>query len=110
MHVTTGICLLRMIHVLMYVARHRPIATGGVCVEPTARLHGEVRRLLHCFDGEIAGRLDDDRPLAAAPGDDRRPVFVIMPPPGLTFLAAPTRAAPQRLLATALRLALLAGG
>src|SRR5215831_15985405 len=100
MPVLTGIFFLRMIHVRMDVAHHRPIATGGVCVEPTAHLHGEVRRLLHCFDGEIAGRLDDDRPLAADPGDDRRPVFVIMPPPGLPLLAAPTRSAPERLCAT----------
>src|SRR5262245_11075315 len=54
--------------------------------------------------------MDDDSALAADPRDNGWPVLVIMPPPRFTFLAAATRAAPQRLLAPALRLALLAGG
>src|SRR5215831_13531728 len=54
--------------------------------------------------------MDDDRALAADPGDDGRPVFVIVPPTGLTFLATPTRAASQGLLAALGRLALLPSG
>src|SRR5207302_5629133 len=40
----------------------------------------------------------------------RGPVFVIMAPTRLTFLAAPTRSTPQRLLPTLLGLPLLASG
>ena len=58
-------------------------------------MHGEVGGLLHRFDREIAGRVDDHCSLATDPGDDGRPVFVVMPPPGLAFLAAPTGAASQ---------------
>src|SRR5262249_9022480 len=110
MHVTTGIFLLRMIHVLMHVTRHRPIATGGVRVEPTARVHCQVRRLLHRFDGEIPGRLEDDCPVPTDPGDNRRPILVIMAPPRLALLPAPTRPAPQQLRATTWRLPLVASG
>src|SRR4029450_6415975 len=42
--------------------------------------------------------------------DNGRPVFVIVAPTGLALLTAPTRAAPQRPLATALRLPLVASG
>src|SRR5262249_58602870 len=94
----------------MHVALHRPVAAGRVCVEPTARLDSEVSGFLHRLHGEIAGRVDDHRALAAHPGDNGRPVFVVMPPTGLALLAAPTRAAPQRLGATPPGLALLAGG
>ena len=68
-------------------------------VETTARLHGEVSRLLDCLHREIAGRLDDDRPLPIDPGDNHRPILVIMATTGLAFLSPATRAAPQRLLA-----------
>jgi hypothetical protein len=54
--------------------------------------------------------MDDDRPLAADPGNDRGTIFVVMAPAGLTLLAAPTRSATQRLGATLLGLALLASG
>ena len=92
----------------MHVALQGSIAAGGVRVEPTARLHSEVRRLLHRLGGEIPSRLDDHCPLATDPRDDRGPIFVVVSPPGLMFLAAPPRAAPQRLLAALARLALLA--
>src|SRR5213593_3103406 len=101
MHVTTGIFLLGVIDELVHIALHRSIAAGGVGVEPTARLHGEGSCLLHRLDGEITGRLDDNSPLATDPGDDGRPVFVIMAPTGLALLTATTRAASQRLRATA---------
>src|SRR5262245_16396408 len=89
------------------VALHRSIATGRVGIEAAARLDGEVRRLLHRLHREIFGRVDDDRPLATDPGNNRGPVFVIMAPTGLAFLAAPTRAASQRLLPTVRRLPLV---
>ena len=88
------------------VARQRPITAGRVRVQPTAGLHGEVRRLLHCLDGEITSRLDDDCPLVTDPGDDGRPVFIIMAPAGLAFLAPATRPASQCFLPTVLGLAL----
>src|SRR5262249_34754749 len=104
------ILLLSMINIGMHIALQGSIAARRVRVETTARLHGEVRRLLDCLHGEIAGRLDDDRPLPTDPGDNRRPILVIMAPTGLAFLPPATRAAPQRLLATALRLPLVPGG
>src|SRR5919197_731755 len=104
------ILLLRVIDIVMYIALHRPIAAGRVRVQPTARAHGNLSRLLHRLDREISGRLDDDSPLAADPRDNRGPVFVIMTPTGLTFLAAPTRAASQRLLPALRRLPLVASG
>src|SRR5262245_51740146 len=100
----------QLIHILMHVARHRPIAARGVRIEPTARFYRQVGCLLHRLHGEIARRLEDDRTLATDPGDDRRPVFVIMAAPGLTLLAAPPCAAAQRLLPALLGLALLPSG
>jgi len=110
MHVTARIFLLGVIDELTYIALQCPITAGRVGVEPTVRLHCDVRGLLHRLDGEIAGHLDNDRPLPTDPGDDRWSVFVIMPPAGLAFLPTATRSAPQRLLATAFRLPLVAGG
>src|SRR2546423_9306519 len=110
MHVTPRIFLLRMIHKRMRVSLQRLIATRRVRVEPTARAHRDLSRLLHRLDREIFGRLDDDSPLATDPGNNRGPVFVIMAPTRLTFLAAPTRSTPQRLLPTLLGLPLLASG
>src|SRR5262249_11741451 len=104
------IFLLRMIHIVMEIALHRPIAARRVGGEPTARLDRHVRCLLDRLDREIAGRVDDDCPLATDPGDNRGPVFVVMPPTGLTLLAAPSCAAAQRLLPALVRLALLPSG
>ena len=78
----------------MHIALQGSIAARRVGVETTARVHGEVSRLLDCLHGEIAGRLEDDRPLPADPGANRRPILVIMAPPGLTFLTTATRTAP----------------
>src|SRR5919202_5987056 len=100
MHVTTRIFLLRVIDELMQVALQCPIAARRIRVEPTTRVHRDVGGFLDCLYGEIFGRLEDDRPLATDPGNHRRPVLVIMAPTRLTFLAAPPRSTPQRLLST----------
>jgi hypothetical protein len=104
------IFLLCMIDIGMHIALERPIAAGRVRLQPTARVDGEVRRLLHGLHGNIFGRLEDDRPLATDPGDERRTVFVVVSPPGLALLAAPTRSAAQMLFPALLRLPLLASG
>src|SRR5215813_11139128 len=109
MHVTARVFFLRMIHERMHVPLHRPVAAGRVRVEPTARSHGDLSRLLHRLDRKISGRLEDDRPLATDPGDDGRPVFVIMAPTGLALLTAPTCSASQQLLPALLGLPLVAG-
>jgi hypothetical protein len=107
---TTREFFLRMIDELVHVALHRPVAAGRVRVEPTARSHGDLGRLLHRLHREISGRLDNDRPLAPDPGDDRGPSFVLMAPTGLAFLAPATRPASQRLLPALLGLPLVARG
>src|SRR5215510_6638893 len=106
MHVTPRVFLLRMIDILVDVALQGAVAAGGVRVQPASCLESEVGSLLHRLDGKVPCRLDDDPSLAADPGDDRGPVFVIMAPTGLALLTAPTRSTPQRLLTTALRLPL----
>jgi len=83
-----------MIDELVNVALHRPVAAGRVGIQPTARVHRDVGGLLHGLDREIFGRLDDDRPLAAHPRDNRWAIFLVMAPAGLTLLAATTRSAP----------------
>src|SRR5262245_62562049 len=108
MHLTTGIFLLRVVDILVEVARERPIAAGRVGQESAAPLHSDIGGLLHRLDGKVPRRLDDDTPLAADPGDDRGAVFVVMPPPGLPFLTAPPWRATQRLLPALLGLALVA--
>jgi hypothetical protein len=83
----------QLIDIVMHIALECPIAAGRVRLQPTARVDGEVRRLLHGLHGEILGRLHDDSSLATDPRDDRRPIFGIMAPTRLAFLAATTRAA-----------------
>src|SRR5713101_9941185 len=108
MPVTARIFLLRVIDERVHIALHRAIAAGGVRIELTARLHRDVGGSLHRLHREIAGRLDDDCPLATHPGDNGGPIFIVVPPTRLAFLAAPTRPVPQRLLPTLLGLSLLA--
>src|SRR5262245_24342510 len=110
MHVATRIFLRRVIDIVMHVALQRPIAAGRIRVQPTPRLDGEVGSLLHGLHGAIAGRLDDDRPVATAPRNHGRPVFVLMAPAWLAFLAATARAASQRLLPPVLGLSRLTSG
>src|SRR5215475_11092751 len=98
MHVTARVFFLRMIHERMHVPLHRPVAAGRVRVEPTARAHGDLRRLLHRLDREISGRLADDSPLATDPGDDGWPVFIIMAPARLALLPPSPSPPPQHLL------------
>src|SRR5262249_3148521 len=102
--------LLGMVDKVMHVAFERSIAARGVCVQPTPRLDGEVRSLLHGLHGEIFGRLEDDRPLATDPRNNGRPVFIIMAATRLTFLAASTRAAAERLFPTLFGLPFVASG
>ena len=85
--VTTRIFLLRVVDELVYIALHRQVAAGGVCVEPTTRSHRDVGSPLHRLSREISGRLYHTCPLAADPRDNGRSVFVIMAPPGLALLA-----------------------
>src|SRR5262249_53971244 len=70
----------------------------------------KIGRFLHRLHGEIFGRVEDDRPLTTDPGDDRRTVFVVVPPTGLAFLAATTRSAAQMFFSALFRLPLLASG
>ena len=88
----------------------RTIAARRVGVEPTARLHGDARGLLHRLHREIFGRVDDHSPLATDPRDNRWPVLVIMAPAGLTLLAAPPRTASQCLFPALLGLPLVPRG
>ena len=97
----------QLIDVRMHIALQRPIAARRVRVEPTARVHRDVRGLLYGLYREIFGRVDNDRALATDPGDDGRPVFVIVASTRLTLLAATARAAPQRLLPALRRLPLV---
>src|SRR5262252_10458239 len=110
MDLPAGILLLRVIDIVMHIALQRAIAAGRIRVQPTARVDGEVSGLLHGLHGEIAGRLEDDRPLATDPGDNRWPIFVIMAPAWLALLATPTCTAAQRLLSTSFCLSLIASG
>src|SRR5262249_21750887 len=73
-----------------------------------ARLDHRVRGLLDRLDREISGRLDHHCPLATDPGDDGRPIFVLMAPTGLALLPTPTRWAPQGLGPSVFGLAFLA--
>src|SRR5262245_42622431 len=67
----------------------------GKPIEPTARVHGEVRGLLHRLDGKVPRRVDHDPSLAADPGDDGGTILVVMAAPGLALLAAPSWRAAQ---------------
>ena len=109
MDVTPRVFLLGVIDEVMRIALECPIAAGRIRIEPTARLDGEVGRLLDCLHRKISGRLDDNSPLTTDPGNNRGPVFVVVPPAGLAFLAASTRAASQYLLPAMCRLALVPG-
>ena len=110
MHGTACIFLLRVVAIRVEVSRERPITAGGGGVEPTADAAGEVGGLLHRLHRAIAGRLEDDCPLATDPGDQRGPIFVVVPPTRFTLRAAATCPTSPQLLATPLCLARLAGG
>src|SRR5262245_37995346 len=93
----------------MLIAHYHPVAAGRVRVEHTAGVHGEVGGLLYRRRREIFGRMNHDTPLAAHPGDDGRPVLVIVAPPGLAFLATTPWLAAQRFRPAFLGLSLLSG-
>ena len=107
-HLAVHLFLLGVIDERMHIALHRAIAARRVRGEPPAHVHRDVSRLLHGLHSEISCRLDNDCPLTTDPCDDCGPVFLIVAPAGLTFLAAPRRATPQMFFATLLGLALLA--
>src|SRR4029434_7228947 len=94
----------------MEVSCERPITAGGVGEESAAPLHDDVGGLLHRLDRKVPRRLHHDTAVATHPGDNGRPILVIMAPPRLAFLAATPGGAPQRLLAARLVLSLLTGG
>src|SRR5215470_19040907 len=110
MYLPTGVFLLRMIDVLVEISLQRPIAAGRIGIQATSHLYSKIGRFLHRLHREIFGRVDDHSPLPTDPGDNRWPVFVVMAPPGLAFLAAPTWSASQHLLPALLGLPLVAGG
>src|SRR5262249_6080432 len=110
MHLAACILLLRMIDELMEVSLQRPIATGRVGRQPTARLDREVGRLLYGLDGKILDRLHDDSPVTAHPRDHGRPILVIMALAWLALLAATTRPTSQMLFAPLFRLPLVPSG
>src|SRR5215510_6241643 len=108
MHVTACIFLLRVVDILVQVSCERPITAGGVGEESAAPLHGEVGGLLHRLNRKVPRRLHHDTAVATHPGDNGRPILVIMAPPRLAFLAATPGVASQRfLLAARLGLSLL---
>src|SRR5262247_2842607 len=94
----------------MLITRDQPVAAGRVRVELAAGLYSEVGGLLHRLDRKVPGRVDHDAPLTAHPGDNGRPIFVVMAPPGLAFLAAPPWRAAQRFRPARLGLSLVSGG
>src|SRR5215468_11064948 len=99
-----------MIHCLMRIARDQSVAAGRVCGELPAGLHSEVGGLLHRLDRQVPWRVDHDATLTAHPGDNGRPIFVVMVPPGLAFLAAPPWLAAQRFRPARRGLSLVSGG
>jgi len=107
---STPVFLLGVMDTSMPRALERPRAAGRVGGEPTARSAGAGRRRLHRLHRASAGRVEDDSPLAPAPGDTRGPVWLVGPPTGLALLAAPTGAASPRLLPALLRLPLVPSG
>jgi hypothetical protein len=96
--VTARLCLLRVIDVGMAIALHRPGAARRVGIETPACAPRNVGRLVHRQAGAIAGRLHDDRSLAADPRDHGWPVLGIMATPGLACLPTATWLTAQCLL------------
>src|SRR5499425_1611459 len=100
----------QLMHCVMRIARDQPVAAGRVRVELATGLHGEVGGLLHRLDRKVPCYVDHDATLTAHPGDNGRPIFVVMAPPGLAFLAAPPWRAAQRFRPARLGLSLVSGG
>ena len=89
MHLPTRVCLRRVVPRVLLRAREQPVAAGRVRVELTAGVQGQIGRLLHRLARKAPGRLAHPTTLATAPRDERRPIFVVMAPPGRAFLATP---------------------
>ena len=71
MHLTAGLCLLRVVDLRVEGARERSIAAGRVGPEAAAPLHSDVGGLWHRFDSKVPRRWDDDTSLAADPPSRR---------------------------------------
>src|SRR5262249_14709488 len=110
MHVPPRVFLLRVVHRVMRIARDQPVAAGRVRVELAAGLYADVDRLLHRLDGTVPCLVYLRTALASHPGDNGRPILVVVPPPGLTLLATPPGLAAQRFRPTRLGLSLVSGG
>src|SRR5262245_48696984 len=54
----------QLVDKVVRIALERPIAAGGVGIEPTARVHGKVHCLLDCLDGKVPCHVDHDLSLA----------------------------------------------
>lgn len=72
--------LLGLVDQRVDVALDRPGAAGRVRGQPTARWDGESSGRLPRLPRAIAGRLEHDGTLTAAPRDERRPSFVARRP------------------------------
>src|SRR5262245_34021419 len=94
----------------MLIARDQPVAAGRVRIELAASLHGEVGGLLPRLDRKVPCRVDHDATLTTHPSDNGRPIFVVMAPSGLAFLATPPWRAAQRFRPARLGLSLVSGG
>jgi hypothetical protein len=104
------IFLLRVIDERMEASLQRPIAAGRIGIQATARLNGEIGRLLHGLDGKIPDGLHNDGTLAADPRDDCGPVFVVMTPARLALFATAACPASQVSFPSMFRLTLVASG
>lgn len=80
MHVATRIFLLGVVDEGVHIAREPAIAASGVRIEPASCLDGYFGCLLHSLHGKFARCADKNDPLTAQPGDDGRPVIVIVVP------------------------------
>jgi len=94
----------------MEVTLQRPIATRRVRREATGRADSEVGGLLDRRDSIIPPTLYHHRSLAADPGHDGGPVFLIMASTRFTLLAATVWSPSQGLFSSVCSLTLLAGG
>ncbi len=104
------IVLLRVSDERMEVSLPRPRAAGRVGIQATARLNGEIGRLLYGLDRKIPDGLHDEGTLAADPRDACGPIFVLMTAARLALLATAACPASQVFFSSVLRLPRMASG